>query len=285
MAKDNEQGEDKYSPEKLKILEARKRYISLNFVLFEMIKALKHRELSFISPKPEKKLAIRYLVALTVEYLKKHLNWISFNEKFANMYMSVAVLKDIPVFSYNLAERLNDEKYKDFNKNYVQHIIGSDLFFDFDGKEDYELCLSEFKTMKKILDEFKVPYWAMSSSKKGFHIHIPFEFMPSGKTEESIKILASVLYNISGIYSFKTLDLSISDHKRLCKLPYSPVIDGSVCLPLNDYQIENFRPDMIEIDNVLRLIKIFNRGLLVRKFGLTDEELSKNVAKFLEDFK
>jgi len=270
--------------DKEKILELRKKWMSQVFVRLEIVKALNGHELSFISAKgEEKKLAIRYLFARSIEYLDKHTAWANFDKKLLNMYMSVVTLKNIPIFSYNLEKRLSDEKYKEFNKNYQNYVINSDFFVDMDGKEDFETCLKETKELKKILEEYRVPYWIMNSSLKGFHFHIPQQFMPDFN-ENSLKLIGEVMHNLKGVHSFTCLDDSICDLKRLCKVPLSSVCDGSVCLPLTDAQVENFRPENVEIENVLRTITIKNRGLLLRDYGLDSSVLKENTKKFLADY-
>jgi hypothetical protein len=268
--------------DKEKILELRKKWISQRFVQFEIAKALKGHELSFISTKgEEKKVAVRYMFARSIDYLNKHLAWINFDKRLLNMYMSVATLKDMPIFSYNMEKRLEDEKYKDFNKNYEKFVVGQDIFLDFDCKEDFSKGLAEVKEMVKILEEFKVPFWIMNSSFKGFHIHIPYQYLPENI---DLRIIGEVLYNLKGVEDFTALDISINDSKRLCKVPYSCVGDGSVCLPLTNAMIDNFHSSFIEIENVLKNVPIKNRGLLLRDYGLDSSILKENVKKFLADY-
>ena len=61
--------------------------------------------------------------------------------------------------------------------------------------------------------------------------------------------------------------------------------DGSICLPLDDFQIENFKQENVTMENVIKNIHIKNRGLLVRNLKLGEEQLKVNVKKFLEYFK
>ena len=266
-------------------LDKRKKYYEFIPALFEIVKNLQHRELAFLTPSkylPRK--TIRYMFAERIDYLKSHFEAFDFYKHPVNMYMSVAVLKNIPIFTYNLKERIKSDEYKIFNKEYEINTVGYNFFMDFDGKEDYDRCLLEVKEMKKILDEYKVPYYVMPSSFRGFHFHIPYEYMPDIDINETLKVLNKVVYNIKGIHDFKTLDITIVDMKRICKVPYSVVSDGSVCLPLNDMQFNNFRKDMIEIDNVLKNITLKNRGLLLRTNGLTFEGMKYNVKKFISDY-
>jgi len=272
--------------EKKEILRQKNFYYNQTYVLFEIVKILKKRELSFIAKGEETGIRkARYFVAHSVDFLKKHFEIINFDKSLINMYQSVAQIKDIPVFSYNFRIRAKEEKYKKFNEEYENHVIGYDLFLDFDGKENFEKCHKETQEMKKIFDEYKIPYWVMNSSSKGFHFHIPAEYMPNYPIGELIKTIAKIINNIKGIYSLESIDTSIADLKRLCKVPYSFVNDATICFPLTDMQLKDFTPDMVTMENILRNVTLKNRGLLIRTHNLSDEQLKENVLKFIEEFK
>ena len=265
------------------ILQERKIWYSKTFIQFELCKSLLHRELSFLTFKGEnKKTTVRYLIAFNIDYLKKHFLAYGFNEKLLNMYQSVALLKNIPIFSYS-RNRTKDKKYIEFNENYENFVIGFYLFLDFDGKENFDKCLQEVKEMKKIFDKNKIPYYILNSSFTGFHFHIPYEYMPNFD-KNTIPILNEIISNIKGIYEFETLDDSVCDLKRLCKVSYAYSCDGSICLPLNDFQIENFNKENVEMKNVFNQIIIKNRSNLLRKYNLQNDELKKNVIKFLNEY-
>jgi hypothetical protein len=269
-----------------KILKEKNEWYNYTPVNFEIVKILKNRELSFIAKKEESGIRkVRYFVAHNIAFLKKHFEAIRFDKSLINMYQSVAQLKDIPVFSYNFRTRSKEEKYQEFNKEYENHVIGYDLFLDFDGKENFEKCHKETKEMKKIFDEYKIPYWMMNSSSKGFHFHIPAEYMPNYPIKDLIETIAKIINNIKAIYDFESLDTSIADLKRLCKTPYSFVNDATICLPLTDTQLETFTPEIVRMENILKNVAIKNRGLLTRTHNLTDEQLKKNVLKFIEEFR
>jgi hypothetical protein len=267
------------------ILSDKKIWYGRIFVLMEIVKSLRNRELSFIAKKDDVGIRrIRYLMAHSIDFLKKHLEAIRFENSLANMYQSVAVLKDIPVFSYNFRKRTEEANYIKFNEEYEDHVTGYDLFLDFDGKENFKECHREAQEMKKIFDEYKIPYWLMNSSSNGFHFHIPAEYMPQKKIRETLINLNNVLKNIKAIYDLKSLDETVVDMKRICKVPYSFVRDGTVCLPLDDIQFKSFRVENVKSNTVLRNIIIKNRGLLLRKHNLSEEELKKNTKIFLNEF-
>jgi hypothetical protein len=271
--------------EREKILVERKFWYSQIYVLFEIVKCLKNRELAFLTAKgEEKKGIVRYLIAFNLDYLKKHFERFDFEENLINMYHSTAKLKNIPVFSYNIKERKEEEKYKEFNDNYINYVDGYNFFVDFDGKDNFEKCLEEAKEFKKVLDEYRLPFYCLNSSFKGFHFCIQAEYMPSMEVKELIEIIRRVIYNIKGVYDFSTLDVSITDLKRIQKCPYSFVCDGSVALPLTDEQLAKFTPNMVKMNNVLDCVKIKNRGLLVRNLELGEKKLKANVRKFISEF-
>lgn len=257
-------------------------------VLFEIVKILKNRELAFISQKGEEpKRIVRYMIAFYVGMLEKHFGWMNFDKGLINIYHSVAKFKDgsIPMFSYDLKTRTKQQDYIDFNRDYAKYVEGYNFFLDMDGKEDFEKCYEETKEIKKIFDTYKIPYYMLNSSFKGFHIIIPEKYMPEIPLEKLIETIGNVIYNIKGIYGFESIDTSITDLKRVCKCPYSFVGDGSIALPLTDEQFENFNEDLVRPENVIRNIIIRDRGLLMRSHFCSDDELKKNVIKFLEDFK
>jgi hypothetical protein len=101
--------------------------------------------------------------------------------------------------------------------------------------------------------------------------------------DKLIEKLNGVIYNLKGIFKLSSLDNSVIDLKRICRLPYSYSCDGSICLPLDDSQIQNFNPEMVKMENVMKNI-IRDRGLLTRAWGLSEQQLKENVVKFLKDF-
>jgi hypothetical protein len=269
-----------------KFLEDRNEYHSKTFVLLEIVKPLYQKELSMITPsgfKPKK--VVRYLVAFSIDFLKKHFEVFNFEKYPINLYCSCATLRDIPVFTYSLIKRTKMPEYKKFNDEYNQHIICYDFFCDFDGKQNYAKCLQEALEMKNIFEEYKVPYFVQNSSFSGFHLIIPSFYMPNYKIEDLIEKIRKALFNLKGFHDFETLDISVGDTKRLRKVSYSVVADGSVVLPLSPEQFTtNFNPLDCSIRNVLKSIHIKNRGLIIRTHNLSETELKANIIKFFNDY-
>lgn len=271
-----------------KILEERKHYYSQKYVLFEMAKCLYKRELAFLTLKgEEKKKALRYLSSSTIDYLQKHMKFFYTEQSLINFYTSIAKFKDhIPIFTYNLEQRKKEDKYEEFNDNFNNYVENLNFFFDIDGKEHgFDKMYDETKIVKHILDELQVPYYIMPSSFKGFHIHIPSEYMPNMDLKELLILIHDIVYNLKGIYELKCLDDSVIDSKRLCKLPYSYSCDGSICLPLDDLTFKNYQRYMITMDNVLKFQRIKNRGLLIRDYNYKEETLKKKVLNFIDEYR
>lgn len=273
--------------EKLNNQSSYAKYLSSTFCLFEMVKAIGMRELSLRLVLENKKVFIRYLLCYNLDFLKKHIERLQIKEKPRTFYMSCASFDRIPIFSYNLKTRRDTPEYKDFDKNYEKHIQKFDFFIDLDGKEDFNKCYQETKELKGILEEIRVPFYILNSSMNGFHIIIPSEYLPQRKPiQDLLKEILTVITNIKGIYVFDCLDTSIVDMKRLRKVPYSPLPNGYCCLPLTDQQFLQCSKsmDFLKIDNVLKDVTIKNRGLLTRTYGLSNDELKKNVKKFFEEY-
>jgi hypothetical protein len=264
-----------------KILKQREEYYSKLFALFEMIKALNHRELAFLTIKGyENKKAFRYMWASTLEYWKRHSQWANLLSHPMNVYCSVAVLKsNVPVFSYNLKERKLSSEYEEFNRNYIDYIEKYDFFFDVDFGSEWEEGLKDVKVLKSVLEDYKVPYFIQPSSFKGMHIIIPHYAMPDFDMDLMLKI--NCVINQCKVDYAPRLDNVVGDIKRLRRCSYSFSCDGSVVLPLSDWQVNNLTKIMISYEYVMKNITLKKRGLLIRDYGLPIEILKENVKNFI----
>ena len=124
----------------------------------------------------------------------------------------------------------------------------------------------------------------LNSSYNGFHIHIPAKYMPKREIYELIGMINNAVYNLKGIYEINSIDTSIFDIKRVCKIPYSYECSGAIVIPLSDTQLKNYSPERVKCENVLKNVMIKNRGLLIRNLELGEEQLKANVKKFISEF-
>lgn len=284
QSKDIENQESSISEEEKKlILDERVEWYLFVPVQFEIVKAINKREIAFID-KIDKKYPIRYRWAFITDILKKHLDRIGFLGKTYNFYQSVAVLNDMPNLPYgtlSINELRKTAEYIDFHSNYEKKMFGYDLFLDFDGKENPSKAYEDTKKVKSKLDEMKVPYYLMNSSDTGFHIHVPFNYFH----KFDLEVLFNVINNLKAIYKLSSLDDSVVDSKRLCKVAYS--IDCKsrcVCLPLSDADFNMWNVEKVKVKNVMKNYYIKNRGLLIRDFGLNEKELIENTKKFIAKY-
>lgn len=269
------------------LINLRKEWYSSEIIQYLLTTQLKNRELALLNIKdtiPSRK--VRYIKAFHSKYLM--LNFDRFGVlKYPNinLYMSLAHLKYFPTASFNLNTRTEEQDYIDFGINYNKYIIGYDILFDIDASS-MEEAYPETKAIKQIMDEHKIAYAVYPSGRKGWHIRIPYEYTKYNNNSFNVNIIPLIsdfIYYIKEIYGFSYIDDSITDSKRIAKLPYSLVWD-KVILPLDDREFESFNPDMISINN-LNIDSLRNRGLLIRKHGLSDEELRQNFQNMIDKFK
>lgn len=274
-----------------RLLEIRKQWYRLPFIKYAIVQSCKQKELCLLTKYPKidyyknyPRSVIRYLQCGHSMYLDKHFQAFGFMKKpFMNLYSSLAYLDYLPVFSYNLQNRKYGEEYKQYAEEYMKHVVGYDILFDMDNEEIME-AWEDSKILKDILDNAKVAYSVTFSGTKGFHFRIPYEFTGNEETDfgKFINSIASFIYNIKVIYSIASIDDSITDNKRVVKIPYSLDKD-KVVLPLSDEQFNNFNIDMVKFYNVIKNVKLMNRGSLVRDHGLSKGFLQSNFQKFLKE--
>lgn len=283
------------TPEEKEIL-LKNQHEYYNFIpaLFEIVKECKNRTIDFLKAKNEedKKIRTRYCYAGGIDYLISHLKAVRVREgsKLINMYRSIAHFKPktIPLaLTYNLAERKNTEDYKEFDKNYLDLADGIDLVFDVDSpKKDVMDAYEKAKEIKKILDSFKLPYYVKNSGFRGFHFIVPSVYMPKILINDLLKTVFNVLKNFKAIHDLEEyIDLSVCNPKGLIKCSYSLSEGKIVSLPLNEWEFNNFDPKRTEVYYVLKNIMLKNRGLFIRDYGLSKEELEKNVLNFIKEYK
>lgn len=287
-------------------LAVRRQYYSRIFVGLELVKALgegtEARELAFITAKesdPASRLNCRYLFATKYDLFKMHIEELKFLDKNINLYRSLASFsKDvIKPFSYNLKNRLEQPEYKEFNENYEKYVENYSLCLDFDFKKypNLDFAYKDAKQIKSILEDFSCPFGLWNSSYKGLHFFIDGKYFKKERGDDwlnkRLDLFHEISYNIKGIYAIgdetRGIDCSIFDSKRISKLPYSVVGDGSVCTPLTDEMFEKFfrEPESVSIPRVLREVTLKNRGLLIRNLELGEEKLKENVSNFVREFK
>jgi len=246
-------------------------------VLYEIVKQLKGRETSFLSPD----IFIRCVKAHAICFLAQNFRRFDFFKHQCNLYRTVASLYGMPMFSFNYM--LKKEQQFWFIDNFKDYIVGYDLVFDFDGKDGIEPARNECAELKEVLDYFKAPY-VLKMSGSGFHIEIPSLYL-DGITKdpfEKVKLCLRVGTQIKRIMWFNCLDVSIYDMRRIFKVGLSwDYKTGRIAMPLTDEQFAHFSLDMV---NPEKIRSVLNLGLLMRAHGFDTQRLQENCKNFIEKF-
>jgi len=282
--------------EKEKLLKAQHEYYSKTYILFLLLQELKNREFAILSSHMEKKhIAVRLLYSTNINYLQMNLKafGVSSGKKLCNLYRGSSIFKPntIPVSTYFLEKRLDEEKYQKFFKSYEENAISIDFIVDIDGETTEEA----YKIAKELYDLFmslKICFYIKNSGRRGFHLCVPYAFSPDIPITELIELYKKVLKNLAEAYGFeKFIDTSTAKKQGLIKLSYSLDCGSgvpNVVLPLTSEMFENWKPEMCLMDNVLKNVKLLPNGkardLCLFRHNLSDEQLKENFKKFLKDF-
>lgn len=268
-------------------------YYLRKYIGFLLLEEAKNREFCFLP-------AFRLGKLRSLDELKNYLELINWDKKKQSMYISCARLKDIPDFTFNLRTR-RDFTHKWFDDEFEANVISSDIFFDFDSKDDLGKAKQDASVLKEFLDEYKVPYTLNFSGSKGFHIVIDGKYAPIAKIEEGCVFPHKpFIENVKKILKLETLDLAnVHLANRLRKLPYSLVVPKkfkdtpevcpeqlmNVALPLDDFQFDNFKIEDMILCNVLKKVQIIRRGNLERYSNLSLEEKKRTVLNIMKEFR
>ncbi len=250
----------------------------LKYKYLSIRKTIKQKETAGKTVVIKKFLMTRYLLGRNPETLVKSV------EKFGGfenikLYFDLTCWKDMPMFSFDEAKR--QQERKQFNDNWKNHFNGYDYAIDLDAK-DLSKSYETAKVLKDYLDQIKVPYSVKFSGSKGFHFYIPFSYLPKSiKPINLPKRCSKTTEWLINRLNLKCVDESIYDHRRVLKLAYS-LDNENVALPLDDFQFSSFKIENMKTENVLRTVKIFRRGLLIRDHNLTEEQLIRNTKKLFQ---
>lgn len=262
-------------------------------VLYEIVKCLKGRETSFAYADKSRS-PIRCIKAHNIEFLKSNFNAFKFYENNFLIWNSLALLDNMPMFSYNSVKRAEQQKY--FIKDFKNHFVGYDLSVDFDGDDIYKnkRKMKDFKieliSFYNLLQDYKVPFYTKPSSKNGFHFVIPNEFLDyvEEKPQNKMKISSMLSSKLCTMYDSDFIDKSIFDYRRPWKTAYSIDINSNiVSLPLNKQQFEDILKPKNDFDfsccEPIHVIKegVRNRGLMIQN---NDHNGKNNFKEFVDNF-
>jgi hypothetical protein len=270
--------------------EQRRWWYSQTYIGLEMAKILQHRELVFLEKKNpaqqetgRKLKTIRCCAGYTYDLIKSNFNSFAIlDHPFVNMYYSLMHLEKMPLFSFAPAVRA--QKYVEWtNGGYKEQYAGYDFALDFDGDDGLDQALKDCLRVKEIFDEFKIPYSVRFSGSRGFHLCVDSKWLPQLPEQKIVALCGELGTMIKEIEGLSTLDDSIFDSRRVFKLPYS-FCQGKIVLPLDDYQLANFTPQLVSPEYVQKAIQIKGRGLLERHSDQTEEQARASFIRMSREF-
>lgn len=264
-----------------------------SMILWELAKQLQFKYLSIRKPNVHynpngkeprhrrKFEQVRYLLGYRPELIVSSVNKYGGFQPNFKFYFDLTYWKETPMFSFDKSKR--EKNRIDFADRWKDYYAGYDYAIDLDAVDKNPLTAwKEAKLIKDLFDHNKIPYSVKFSGSKGFHFLIPYKFLPKRINPMNLpNACATTTTWLIDRFNFESVDDSIYDHRRILKLAYS--LDGNfVCLPLNDYQFDNFRLEDMQAATVLKKVKLFDRGLIFRDFGLSAAQLRKNVQKLFK---
>lgn len=258
-------------------------YYNNEAVLYEIVKQLQGREVTLMGFSRDgfKEYIFRCIKAHNLDYLKQNFNGFNFFNRYYNIYKSVTLLNNMPQFSFNMVQRM--EQQRKFNEEFMNYVYGIDFFIDFDGdkvtkdnlynnKDSWDALWREVQIVKHLFDTHGVPYTIKNSSDNGFHIEIADKYI-SGTLQEKLQFNMKLIRDIKQLFALETPDVNIYNFRRIWKLPYTiDIRSGAVALPLGDNDFNLLKggdKGMLTPEAVVdvRITNIRNRGLLEREFN------------------
>ena len=246
------------------------------YVLFEMLKCMKNKEVVFMD-KDDNWKCIRGLWVKSMDYLRfTFFPTFKFLEKNYNIYISCANYEGIPPFTFNLSNRSKETKLF-FGTEALNLITGYDLLLDFDCKdrqrEDY---LRELWAFYNVLDKNEVCFYIIFSG-NNYQIVIPsdvygFDIKKEKMKKRSFMKPLDFAIQFRKRFCLKSLDIrGVGVYNKLMKCPYSLVAEN-VVLPISNF---NGKDSIFSSRYVLSGMTIKNRGLM-----LHNNKGSKNFGVF-----
>lgn len=264
-------------------LNKRRNYYEKKYVQYELLKAMKDREVVFLHRKENWKCSRGFWIK-SIPYLEKAFDVVNFFNEDINIYISVAKYNYIPPFPYKLTERSNftSQWFKDEAE---KQQYDYDIFLDFDDK--FRICTNKItrldgrdintyqwisnkpemiKEILKIIKELPFPFYIIPSGQN-------YQIVMDNKKQWTKTKIIEYTNVLKKEFDLKYLDLSGIGHSfKIMKCPYS-VVNEVVCLPLEDFHLEHLEEYWYyDINNVLKKEKIFKRGL--KKKGVLKNEIS-----------
>ena len=180
------------------------------------------------------------------------------------IYNSTAILRDMPIFSYNIAER--KEQSKIFHEKFMNYVNNYEFILDIDNKGDFTQCYEETKRIIEALEEEKIAYYIKFSG-SGFNIVIPHQNIGYAKKTELQERFQKIANAIQEITDATLLDTTIYMMREVTKTLYSlDTQNDTVCMPLTKQEFKNFTHEMVQPE------RMFEKEIMERQVIINNKE-------------
>lgn len=258
------------------LINKRKKWYSDLAVKYELLKAMRDREVIFMHRIEQWKI-VRGMFIRNIPTLENYFKEYRFLEKDDyNIYVSNSKYKNIPTFTLDLKDR-SKETHIWFKESAENETLETDFQLDFDTKLKYMIKLKkEIYNFMITLNYYNVCF-RLYPSGKGFHIVISsdsFTVLDFGKIKELIK-------QIIERFDLKYLNINGSNYARfrIRKCEYSLTVD-TVVFPFQPMNIVDINYKKFDCNIILKQLTIKNRGLYnYNDFG--KEVNRKNFSRFM----
>lgn len=233
-------------------------------------------------------LHIRPMNLFSTQGIEYNLASCGFNERPFHFFASVALIDWRKFKNPPEDKKLWKEFRAEFKEAFDSLVKGYDFIIDIDSPDLVQAHATASK-IKKIFDEYSLPYYIIFSGSKGFHFHIDWadwshialkqSSNPKDWAEMSKQVAKNLTQKIGVNFgSEKEID-SIYDLRRVLRVPYSVHPKTQfVALPLDDKQFNEFVPTAFTIGNVNRNIRLMNRGTMKHPCS------AEGLKKFFSDY-
>ena len=143
---------------------------------------------------------------------------------------------------------VSHQKFNSFIDRKPFEIEVSKLFFDFDGKQNPPI--DAFKDLKKVInfyDKHNIPYLAVYSGMKGFHLYVPLNSTNHINATYLKKMIKSIMIHLKIELKLTTIDPSVATPTKLCRVFYTKHPKSKrYCCPLSRSLIDQGLSEIIK---------------------------------------
>ena len=251
-----------------------KEYYSNQTVLNKMLPYLQNREVAFLQ-KIGTGYSFRNIKVTNAIHLKTHHVHFQIDKYPYKIYNSTAILKEMPVFSYNIPKR--KEQSQEFHENFMNYIYSYDMVLDIDNNGDFKQCHEQTQRIIDCLEEEKICYYIKFSG-SGFNLVIPHQHLGLAKQTEMQERFLKIAQAIQEIVDASLLDTTIYLMREVTKSLFSlDTTNDTVCMPLTKKEFQNFTHEIVEPQ------RMFEQDILKKEVTLNNKD-TYNCLQKLEEY-